>query len=198
MKKGRILTVKGNVLEPQRINKDEFVIIPHCCNTLGLMSAGVALSLKIKWPKVYKKYSESRLVLGNIFWEQVEDNIAVINMIGQEGVRSTYNETPVKYSAIVKAMNEIVSRIDWTPVPLVPLDKKIVFHCAMFCSDLAGGDWVLILDFIREIWQEKGYDVVIYEFEPYPEKWGTVGSISKDAYTNGDNDYTEEEFEILD
>lgn len=181
MDKGRILTVKGNVLEPQRINKGEFVVIPHCCNDLGVMGAGVALGLKTKWPKVEEEYSKNRLVLGNIFWEPVEDNIVVVNMIGQKGVRSDDNLRPVKYSALVKAMEEICGRINHYCI-----HDKVVFHCPMFGSELAGGDWNLIWHLIHEIWVERGFDVIIYEFESDREKWGPVGSISKEAYTNGD------------
>ena len=40
--------VRGNVCEPQKQFNNEFTIIPHCCNTLGVMGAGVALALKKK------------------------------------------------------------------------------------------------------------------------------------------------------
>jgi hypothetical protein len=192
---GKMLSVRGNVLEPQRINRDEFVVIPHCCNDIGVMGAGVALSIKSKWPGAVDNYFLSHsfkksggtggLILGEVYMGPIDNTMAIANMIGQHGVRSEDNLRPVKYVALMKAMTDIC---EWLKTPYAE-GKKIVFHCPKFGSDLAGGDWKLILHLIREIWVEKGFDVVIYEWEQDPEKWGPIGKISEKAYMDGDNDY---------
>ena len=56
IEKGRIFYVKGDVCDLQRNDDNEIAVIPHCCNTLGVMGAGVALALRNKWPIVYDVY----------------------------------------------------------------------------------------------------------------------------------------------
>ena len=58
-------------------------------------------------------------------------------------------------------------------VGLLVKDNMVpVFHCCKFGSDLAGGKWELIEELIKETWVDRGFDVVVYEFEPDPDKWG--------------------------
>ena len=184
---GTLKNVVGDVTNPQRTNDNEVVIIPHCCNDLGVMGAGVALALKKKWPLVYNNYivalnelkAEKRSLLGSISCHIQDDGIVgpasenpristiIYNMIGQQGTVSADNPKPVKYWALAKAMLAIKNRCaniretwDWYPGwKPVP-----VIHTPKFGSDLAGGDWNFILELIREIWLENGIDVVVYEF----------------------------------
>ena len=118
MDKGILKNVKGNVCEPQ-IGENDVPVIPHCCNNLGVMGAGVALALKKKWPGVFLYYSRSSMELGTIsFWMEFTDEIepplrtpkvCVVNMIGQEGTVSANNTKPVKYWALAKARYPSIS-----------------------------------------------------------------------------------------
>ena len=174
-KKGHLVNVRGNVCEPQLLDPDnERALIAHCCNTVGVMGAGVALSLVKKWPKIIQPYSGSvdNSWLGGYFWEPVEDNITIINMVGQKGTVSPINPKPVKYWALIRCMQKIVNEIKERYRGRLHLTP--VFHCPKFGSDLAGGNWDVILELIKEIWIEQGFDVVIYEFEPDREKWGVI------------------------
>ncbi|MCD6436369.1 MAG: hypothetical protein J7L15_08315 [Clostridiales bacterium] len=164
--KGILKTVIGDVTNPQLTTPNEVVIIPHCCNTLGVMGAGVALALKKKWPNVYKIYKEYPMGLGEVSFVDVGDeqdeNIktVVANMIGQYKIRSIDNPKPVRYLALAMAMAKIVEFIGGHGD-----DSKFVIHCPKFGSELAGGNFEFILELIREIWLENGIDVVVYEFE---------------------------------
>ena len=180
MVKGTLKTIVGDVTNPQMTNDNELAIIPHCCNNgrkgdgIGVMGAGVAKALRNKWPlvfEVYKKMEDaSRDGLKNRLGENcnavVEDNIVVVNMIGQDGVRSETNTTPVNYWALQKCREAI--RTNLIPPLGIHLNYKHlepVIHTCKFGSDLAGGNWDFILELIREQWLEYGIDVVIYEFE---------------------------------
>ncbi len=184
MSKGKIIYVKGNVCEPQRLDENEFVVIPHCCNNLGVMGAGVALSLRKKWPQVFEEYEDMGKVspnglknrLGEVCFVHLRDenNIAVANMIGQDGTVNPDNPKPVKYWALLKAMQETLMFAG-----IASDGKPVVFHCPKFGSDLAGGKWELIEELIKETWCERGCDVVVYEFEPNPDKWGPLTEIDK-------------------
>ena len=184
---GKITYVYGNVLEPQRLEEDEVVVIPHCCNNLGVMGAGVALGIKQKWPDMVQLYFETQRLapnglknmLGEVFLGRSLDapNILVANMIGQQGVRENEGDKPVKYWALLKAMQTTLSMVGI----IAPAGKKIVFHCPKFGSDLAGGKWELIEELIRETWCERGLDVVVYEFELDSTKWGPVETNTETA-----------------
>lgn len=178
MANGRLIYVKGNVLEPQKFDKNELVIIPHCCNNLGKMGAGVALSLLNKWPLVWNTYKKMEAEstsglknrLGEINWVQVENDIVVVNMIAQDGlINKATNPRPVKYWALLKCMQEALKYAG-----NLCAGYKFVFHCPQFGSKLAGGDWHVIETLIREAWCERGFDVVIYDFEPDRDKWGAI------------------------
>ena len=169
--KGSLITVKGDVTNPQSIYDNEIAIIPHCCNNLKVMGAGVALVLKNKWPGVEHKYFESETTLGTVsFCLAEDDKIVIANMIGQNGTVSLSNPKPVKYWALARAMIAVLQFCTDECK-----DDKPVIHTPKFGSDLAQGDWNFILELIREIWLENGIDVVVYEFEPDKSKWGVIG-----------------------
>ena len=182
---GTLKNVRGDVTEPLITFENEIVIIPHCCNNLGIMGKGVALSLKKKWGKVYNVYKDMKTknigadnyLLGDISTAVVEfcpntttPKIIVVNMIGQDGTVSKDNPIPVKYRALVECMERIKEKIKRS----ISSEYKPVIHCPKFGSDLAGGDFRFILELIRELWLEHGLDVVIYDYEPDKEKWGDI------------------------
>jgi len=179
MDNGTLINIKGDVTSPQ-CKVDELAIIPHCCNNLGVMGAGVALSLKNKWPlvfDVYKKMEKEsvnglKYRLGENCYARVENNVIVVNMIGQDGVVSSHNSIPVKYWALLRCMQDIRANLIGI-LHMNPENEGLtpVIHTCKFGSDLAGGNWVFILELIREIWLEHGIDVIVYEFEPDKNKW---------------------------
>ena len=170
MKRGRVSYVKGDVCDPQRNDSNEIAVIPHCCNTLGIMGAGVALALKKKWPIVYDVYKKLQkksfggLQLGDICSAKVNEHIIVVNMIGQDGVVSPDNPKPVKYWALLKCMEKIRANIT-NGLYKHKDNREYVVHTCKFGSGLAQGNFDLILELIKEQWIDYGIDVVIYEFE---------------------------------
>ncbi len=173
-KKGHFLNVRGNVCFPQRFSDQEMSVIPHCCNNLGVMGAGVAKSLKDKWPTGVASYfgmKNTGLVLGTAAFGLVDDGkILIANMIGQDGVRENPGDKPVKYVALMRAMVETLAYARGCAFR----GEQIVFHCPKFGSDLAGGKWELIEELIKEIWIDAGFDVLIYEFEMDETMWGVI------------------------
>lgn len=183
MNKGTLKVVRGDVTNPQFTAPNEIAIIPHCCNTFGVMGAGVALALQKKWPLVYNVYIDMKKEsskglenrLGENCYAKIDGNIIVVNMIGQKGVCSAAYPKPVKYWALMKCMGlirtDIISLLHMNPMYA---DRKAVIHTPKFGSDLAGGNWYFILDLIREQWLDCGMDVVVYEFESDKDKFGEV------------------------
>ena len=178
--KGKLVTIKGDVTSPQFTSPNEVAIIPHCCNNgvgngIGVMGSGVALSLKNKWPEVYKVYKDMEKEnvagltnrLGDNSSTCIDDNIIVVNMIGQNGIGRRNNTIPLKYVALMNCMikirTELISSFSYDRSQY--FDKKPVIHSCKFGSELAGGNFNFILELIREIWLEEGLDVVVYNFK---------------------------------
>jgi hypothetical protein len=178
--KGTLREVKGDVRNPQISAENEIAIIPHCCNNLGVMGAGVALALKKKWPEVFEIYDRLKDLspngwknrLGEICYTPPlkADNgqdVIVVNMIGQDGIANAANAKPVKYWALQQCMNEIMMVIAETKETARRLnlpEPKPVIHTPKFGAALAGGNWDFILELIQEQWLDRGIDVVVYEF----------------------------------
>lgn len=173
--KGHLLHVRGNICFPQRMSDNEISVIPHCCNNLGVMGAGVAKSLKEKWPEGVQPYFANatiNLILGDAFFGLTDSDgkIIIANMIGQDGTVNNNNPKPVKYWALVDAMRKTLAHATGYAFR----SDNIVFHCPKFGSDLAGGDFRLITELIKEIWVDAGFDVLIYEFEMDETMWGPI------------------------
>ena len=138
--KGILKTVIGDVTSPQITNENEVPVIPHCCNNLGVMGAGVALALKKKWSGVEVYYKKSVMELGTIssyveFTGEFDPpkrtpTVCVFNMIGQDGTVSPNNPKPVKYWALAEAMRKIAVKLD--AYSLSYPDNKFVIHAPKF------------------------------------------------------------------
>jgi O-acetyl-ADP-ribose deacetylase (regulator of RNase III) len=133
-------------------NDFETIIIPHCCNDLGAMGAGVAKALMDKWPDVYTMYSQMEMKLGNVQFVPVEYNNPmfdvpskyVVNLIGQHNIRSKNEPKPIRYSALLDGFRGIHDYLTHHQI-----DNPVI-HAPMLGSDLAGGSWQLIEELILE------------------------------------------------
>lgn len=127
---GRIEYRKGNLL-----NVDAGVII-HGCNLHGVMGAGVAKSVKEKYPQCYMKYvSEVKdCYLGESIGYIVNDFLVIENLLTQRNF-GRYNSTRyVSYDAIADGFKMLnMKHASTTP-----------FHFPQIGSGLGGGDWTVI------------------------------------------------------
>lgn len=161
----------GNVLA--NIPQDATVLIPHCLSDVGAYGAGVAAAIARRFPKARNKYMEwfsgeeadytldsmgeiAPFELGSVQLVEVQsepNKVFICNMIGQQGLVSPTNPTPVKYDALRKAMTEIAKFAKWFD------NCKIL--TIPFGSGLAGGDFKIIEKDINEIWAD--IDVSVYD-----------------------------------
>lgn len=153
--------VEGDVSLPKKMYSDEIIVIPHCCNNLRTMNAGVALSLKNKWISVFDIYKKSNNELGTVSYAQVEKDIVVANMIGQDNLISKNNPKPIKYYALMQAMIDVKDKC----LHHIKQGKRVTIHAPEFGGLRAGGNFDFIEEIIKEIWVDNGIDVVIYKFK---------------------------------
>jgi len=148
--------IKGDVTEP--IGEGNKIIV-HVTNSIFVMGSGVALAIKRKWPIVYSKYKDWRNQapkLGDVQFVKVGPELAVANILGQEGVGFTDGVAPIRYGAMDKGLGkvgEIAKKFDAS----VHLPYKMG-------ADRAGGEWSKIEEMIKKNICEQDIEVIIYEF----------------------------------
>lgn len=139
----------------------DYRLIPHCCNDVGAMGAGVAAALASMWPKVRQEYIKisPNYKLGHVQAVRCSDNTVVFNMIGQHETCIGYEngvavgrdgKPPIRYDAINDCMDKIATFIK----RLKSSGKSCELHCPKFGSDLAGGDWNIIEKMIIDKWSK--------------------------------------------
>jgi len=153
--------IKGDATEPQG---DGRKLILHVVNSVGKWGAGFVLAVSKKWPDVemeYRKWhggaqAKEPFQLGNIQAVKAEKGIAVINMIGQDGIKPKNGLPPIRYGAIDECLKKVAK---------IAKDHDASVHCPKFGAGLAGGEWYIIEAMIEKRLCEEGIDVTVYEFE---------------------------------
>src|SRR5271170_2040099 len=120
--------INGNVLD----TKDK--IIFHGCNAIGVMGAGVALAIRNKYPKCYKKYRQQYvdygLALGDVVWYHDRD-VSIANCITQENVGT--DKMQVDYNAIRTCVRNVLKTAEKRGLSTI---STVKIGCG-----LAGGSW---------------------------------------------------------
>lgn len=185
----QIKTIVGDATNPQRINPDAKVIIPHVCNNIGGWGKGFVNALTetfggflresyVAWHKQDAKkidiieeasgfssnHSPWEFGLGAVQFVDVGHNIVIANMVAQHGLKqfgytSLTNRPPIRYGALVDCMRKVAD-LAWAE------NGNAEIHCPKFGSDLAGGSWSEIEKMIEEIWCDENIPVTVYEFVP--------------------------------
>lgn len=127
-------------------------IVCHCCNDCGIMGAGVALSIKRRWPTafiVYRKAYEDNnnsLNLGDVHYGWAPNGrsgIVIANIVGQHSYGVMEGTVYVNYDALRKGFKDIADfAARSAPVPMIHYPKLGAYR--------AGGDWTIIQQIINE------------------------------------------------
>jgi len=157
--------VRGDATDPQG-EGPKFII--HCCNTLGLWGAGFVMAVSRRWAKPEEEYYSlvdqgHGCTLGLAQIVKVDEDLYVINMIGQEGVGRQSGGPPIRYWAIKTALNA-VAKACLDPTFRGPY-KSVSVHAPRFGAGLAGGDWNTIERIINETLIAKEIPVTVYDFD---------------------------------
>ena len=143
-------------------NNGATVIIPHVCNNIDLFGAGFAAEISNHYPIVKENYhllgkSFLKSNLGYSQFVKVHENekhkhkLLFVNMVAQNGIRSSSNTRPLNYFALAKCMAS-VSQYIVSNTGFIQKTENVEIHCPKFGSGLAGGNWNFISDLIEDIW----------------------------------------------
>lgn len=154
----------GSALEP--IKKPAFIL--HIVNDSGKWGSGfvVAISQKYKTPETaYQNWYEEKeklgllLPLGVIQAIRIEDDLSIVNMVAQHGVKGTNNKIPIKYDSLERCLittYSLAAKISWT------------VHMPRIGAVRAGGDWGTIEQIIKKC---ASVDTYIYTLESEKNLW---------------------------
>ncbi len=162
----------GNAVNPQG---EGLKYIIHCCNDIGAWGAGFVLAIdKISpYPKInYKIWSNDQwcpddkclpFKLGQIQEVKIEDDISVINMIGQRGIgmdmikigNKVLTVKPIRYEAIEECLQRVAS---------LAKEHGASVHCPKFGSGLSGGNWEHIEELIKDNVSCYDISVTVYNY----------------------------------
>jgi len=150
----------------------------HGCNAQGSMGSGIALSVKTKYPSVYKAYRDAwkqghrmfrphdiigmhlaELEMGTIIPVQVSEDIVFVNAITQRFYRG-HKHAPDGITRFVSydAIEETFAKIDQLPSQypnIIP-----VLSMPLIGAGLGGGNWNIIEGIIKET--VKNLDIVVW------------------------------------
>lgn len=136
-------------------------IIIHQVNCQGIMGSGVALAIKIKYPKVFKYYYklcksvQPETLMGSYQTIQVSKNKKIINMFTQ--LNYGYNgERFTDYIHFTLCFSHILSEYNNKENNNIAIPYKI--GCCR-----GGADWDSILKYIEMVAQDYSGNIVIYK-----------------------------------
>jgi O-acetyl-ADP-ribose deacetylase (regulator of RNase III) len=142
--------LKGDATKPQATGNR---IIAHISNNKGGWGSGFVLALSKRWSAPECTYLQAKIYnLGDIQVVQVEPQIHVINMIAQNGFRSTAKPVAVDYKALEICLTEVAK---------VAVKLQASVHMPRIGAGLGGGDWNVIESIIEKTLQ--GIDVFVYD-----------------------------------
>lgn len=134
-------------------------IIPHVCNNQGGWGSGFVLAVSKKWKQpeaAYRMWAKDKetFKLGETQIVPVDKGLVVANMIGQVmGYKDGL--PPVRYEAIREALKKVKNYC---------IEHSASVHAPRFGSALAGGDWNVIEQIIKEEICAYDIPVTIYDF----------------------------------
>ncbi|MEV4079051.1 Appr-1-p processing protein [Nonomuraea fuscirosea] len=139
-------------------------MIAHVCNDAGGWGAGFVLALSRRWPqpeRAYRTWFRGRenndFALGAIQVVQVADDLSVVNMVAQHGIRArTRSDVPIRYNALRACLATLHNEA---------ARRGASIHMPRIGSGLAGGDWGRISRLIQEWLVAPGIAVTVYDLE---------------------------------
>lgn len=152
--------VKGDLLNfPNQINT-----IAHSCNTQNIFGAGIAKSIRDKYPEAYTadcdahRNNENQLGYFSYCKLNLDSNKRIINLYTQS---STGKGRMVDYEAFYKSIDYLNRAINSASSVY---NYILGFPFGISCG-LAGGSWNIILSMLKDVFEHAKYKTYIVQKE---------------------------------
>lgn len=136
------------------LDKGDVSSIVHCVNMQKTFGSGLALSIKQRYPEVYKEYASKQGHLGfadRVYLDGSNYSKIVWNLYGQDFYGR--DKRHGNYGAIADGLATIANNSE----------KRIVGFPYLMCSDRAGCSWEIILEMIEYYFRSPRHNVKIYK-----------------------------------
>lgn len=159
-------------------------LIAHQVNCRGVMGAGVAKAIKLRYPYAYYAYKELCVVsncdanklLGTVSFASVDnDNTVVANMFGQDGFGTGKVQT--SYPALSSCFSTLLRFASPRNI------GRIAFPFKVGCG-LAGGNWSEVLEMLIATIKPTSITIELWQLNPDPNIFGCNASIVVDRIEN--------------
>jgi O-acetyl-ADP-ribose deacetylase (regulator of RNase III) len=151
--------IKGDATSPQAKGPK---IIAHVCNDIGGWGAGFVVAISKRWKEPERDYRDwYRHRAGNDFGRgaarlvPVQQDLWVVNMIGQHGIKAGSQGPPIRYGAVEQCLTAVAEHA---------LELGATVHMPRIGCGLAGGTWDKIEPIITRTLCERGVAVTVYDF----------------------------------
>ncbi len=127
-------------------------VIAHGVNCRNAFGSGFAGQIAKKYPRVKERYHVYPFKeLGNIQWVLVSENLCVANCFIQDnyGLPFPKLERHIKYSSLVYCLEELEGGVTDIHMPVIG------------CG-LAGGDWKIVKELLKDIFEDSDTNVTVY------------------------------------
>ncbi|WP_407306528.1 hypothetical protein [Acinetobacter sp.] len=133
----------GNILEEVKQG-----IIIHQVNAQGVMDGGIALSIRNKWPKVWKDYSaivkpnqpdNGFQYMGKVIYTEVGPELWVASIVGQQFYGRDKRQVYTSYESLEMGFHSVGN---------FALNKDLDVHYPLIGCGLANGDWITVSQII--------------------------------------------------
>lgn len=157
----RIHYVVGDATAPDRSRP---AVIAHVCNDLGRWGKGFVMAISKRWPEPRKRFvawhdaggggEEGPFELGRVQCVEVEPELWVANLIGQQGMTAKQGVPPVRYDAIHRGLDDVAR---------FAAGRGAAVHMPRIGCGLAGGTWGRIEPLIEETLVAAGVATFVYD-----------------------------------
>lgn len=138
-------------------------IIAHVCNDMGRWGKGFVMAITDTWGKkpgkLYRRWhkagAEEGFALGRVQLITLSDKLALANIIGQNGIKTSSKGPPVRYEAIQLGLDAVC---------LHAREVNASVHMPRIGSGLAGGDWARIELIVEAMAIKHAVDIYVYEY----------------------------------
>ena len=150
--------LQGDATEPIGEGKKAIV---HVCNDIGAWGAGFVLALSNKWSQPEAQYrawakSKNNFQLGFVQPVRVTEDITVMNMIGQHGIRVAGFNIPLRYDALATCLTKVAGYCK---------ANNMSVHMPRIGCGLAGGRWEKVEEIINNTLLKENLEVYVYDFD---------------------------------
>lgn len=155
-----------NVIQKDVFQSDASILV-HQVNTEGLMGAGIAKTIRLKYPIVFQKYKRVCIsylpeeLLGHIQMIDVGEKI-ICNLFAESLNRKIEGNRRTDYDAFKHGLLSLFL--------ILEPDTTIAMPYNIGCG-LGGGDWNVVFQIIKELdeqFKEKNFKIEICSLEPVP------------------------------